>query len=394
MQHCSIYIKRFSFWGGALVTGLLAGCGGDSNTESPGFSGVTNPTAVVATVDTGFTTGEVELVEFGSTLSASGGYHSTKSDIDVAAFDNDYYLIERFQADRIHKVDIGNPAIFQWQYSALEKGDNASANPYDLIFVNAQKAYLLRYNKEKAWIVDPGAERQADFKTGELDLSGYTPSGTDFPRMSAGMIHDGNLYITVQRLDSNFDPTNPSCVAVFDISTDSPVDTQQGGSECGKGIELKGRNPGEILHQPGVGILVQNTGDSFPVDPQHSSIDHIDPSNFAATERVDATSATGLTYNIAVASDKKGYFLGYDSFGSLDLRSFDPSTGNVDSGSVAGLGGVDLRDLAMGPDGRLWVGDARTGNPGLRLLDPGSDSELDFVSTSLLPKSITFTNIQ
>lgn len=387
-------LKKIALLSGALTTGVLTGCGGDSDSGNPDFTSLNNTTAVVATVNSGFETGEVELVEFGSGLSASGGYHSTQSDIGVAAHDDDYYLIERFQADRIHKVDIGNPAIFQWQYSSLEQGESGSANPYDLIFVNDQKAYLLRYNKETAWIVDPTADRQADFKIGELDLSGYTPSDASIPRMSAGIIHDGYLYITLQRLTSNFDPTNLSCVAVFEIDTDSPVNTQQGGSECGKGIELKGRNPGEIIHHPDVGILVQNTGDTSPVDVQYSSIDHIDPSSFAATKRVDATSSTGLTYNIAVASDSKGYFLSYGGWGSLDLRSFDPSSGDVDSNAVAGLEGVDLRDLVMGPDGRLWVGDARTSDPGLRLIDPSDDSELDFVSTDLLPKNITFTNIQ
>jgi hypothetical protein len=376
------------------MTGLLAGCGGDSDSESPGLSEVTNTTAVVATVDSGFSTGEVELVEFGSTLSASGGYHSTQSDIDVASFDDDYYLIERFQADRIHKVDIGNPAIFQWQYSSLEQGETGSANPYDLIFVNAQKAYLLRYNKEKAWIVDPTAERQAQFKIGELDLSGYTPSDADIPRMSDGTIHNGKLYITLQRLASDFSPSNTSCVAVFDVSSNTELDTGQGSSACNnKGIPLNNRNPSEILYQNNVGLLVQNTGDYAP-DYTISGIDKIDPSAYSVSTLVQANSGTGLITNIAVANENKGYFLGYDSFGSLDLRSFDPSSGNVDSGVVAGLSGVDLRDLAMGPDGRLWVGDARTGNPGLRLLDPGSDSELDFVGTDLLPKSITFTNIQ
>lgn len=378
---------------GALfaLSAVVAGCGGDSSTTSPDAGALVNTTAVVATVDAGFTTGEVELVEFGD-LSASGGYHSTQSDIDIATHSDDYYLIERFQADRIHKVDLDNPAIFQWQYSSLEQGETGSANPYDLVFVNDQKAYLLRYNKETAWIVDPTADRQADFKIGELDLSGYTPSDAAFPRMSAGVIADGKLYITLQRLDKNFSPNKTSCVAVFDVSTNSEIDTGQD-PDCGPGIALNGRNPGDIVHDSDIGLVVQNTGDYAP-DYSISGIDVIDPASYSVDTRVQATQSTGLITDIALVDQNKGYFLGYDSFGSLDLRSFDPSSGNVNTGAVAGLKGTDMRDLNLGPNGRLWVAHAQGSSPGLRLLDPGNDQELDFVGTDLLPKSIAFTNIQ
>ena len=78
---------------------------------------------------------------------------------------------------------------------------------------------------------------------------------------------------------------------------------------------------------------------------------------------------------------------------TFSLTRFNPGTGEVGA-AVAGLSGMDLRALALGPRGRLWVADASAGAPGLRVLDADSGEQIDFVATDLLPAAITFARDQ
>lgn len=372
-----------------VLTATLSACGSGGGGGPDGFiSGV--DTAVVATVSSDFASGQVELIDLNAdVLTSSGGFFPTVSDIAVTAFKDNYYLLERFQADRVNKVALSNPGIREFQYSALESGDDGSANPYGLTFVSDTKAYLLRYGQTTAWIVNPAATREADFKTGELDLTSYTAAGAPVPHMSAATIVDGKLFITLQRLDASFQPANVSCVAVYDTATDQPIDVGDA-PDCGDGIALNGRNPSGINFVSGVGLIVQNGGNYFPKDTGISSIDRIDPVSYAVDTLVSANADTGLITSVAVADADTGYFLGYGEFGSLDLRRFNPTTGEITDGAIAGFAGVDLRDIKFGPNGRLWVADATTGNPRLALLDPATDMEVASVATDLLPAGIAF----
>ena len=147
----------------------------------------------------------------------------TISDIMVAAYKDYFYRIERYQRDNITKFDIAAPDTPVYQYSVLDSGESGSANPHALIFLNDEKAYLLRYGKTKAWIVNPSAETEAEFKIGELDLNAYADDD-GIPEMESGVIVDGILYITMQRLN-NFAPSETAYVALFDAAADTEIDT-------------------------------------------------------------------------------------------------------------------------------------------------------------------------
>ncbi|WP_373497933.1 hypothetical protein [Desulfococcus sp.] len=98
------------------------------------------------------------------------------SDITVAAYQNFFYRIERFQADNVTKFDISAPDKPIWQFSTNDPGDTGSSNPYDLLFVSAEKAYLLRYGATRAWIVNPSATDASGFKVWRRALT-PTPGG-------------------------------------------------------------------------------------------------------------------------------------------------------------------------------------------------------------------------
>lgn len=370
----------------------LAACGGGDDGGTASSAPSSGATAVVTTVASDYSSGQVQLIDLtADTLMASEGYFPTISDIVVDTNANDYYLIERAQADRIGKIDLGTPSEKEWEYAAIGGGEQGSANPYQLVLASDSKAYLLRYGKETAWIVDPSATSEENFKTGELDLSAYTASGAPAPRMSAGTIVNGKLFVTLQRLDGSFQPSNTSCVAVFDVETDQAVEADQD-PDCGDGIPLNGRNPGEILFQQDVGLLVQNTG-AYDPDYSISGIDVIDPDDYSVETLVQADADTGLISNIAVLDADTGFFLGYDAFGSIDLRAFNPTSGEVASSAIANLEAQDLRDVTIGPESGLWVANAESGNPRVVLVDPTNGTVTTSVATDLPPAGIDFSNL-
>jgi len=375
----------------AGLSGLvLTACGGGGGSDDPVAVSGTD-VAVVATASSGYDSGAVELVGIDERIS-SGSYHPTVSDLAVASYGSDYYLIERYQSDRIKKVSLSNPGVFEWDYSTLDSSDTDSANVYDLVFAAPDKAYMIRYGANTVWVVDPTATRERNFKLGELDLSGYMITGntTGSANMSAGIIVNGKLFITMQRLDSFFQPNNTAYVAVFDTTTDEEIDTGKGENGL-KGIPLVGSNPMSIIHHPDLGLLVQNQG-SFAMDYK-GGIDVIDPDSYAVEQRLDDTEETGLIGAIELVDADTGYYLAYYNWQNISLTRFNPGTGEVGA-IVAGLSGMDLRALALGPRGRLWVADASADAPGLRVLDADSGEQIDFVATDLLPADITFARDQ
>ncbi|MDT0617026.1 hypothetical protein RM531_00920 [Salinisphaera sp. P385] len=388
----------------AAASLALTACGGSGGGSAGGGGApITADTAVIATSGTDFGSNKIELVDLGEegdmTIMPLDNT-ATDAGIAVDTKGSDFYRIEQFQADRINKFSLDEPNTKIWGeggYSALAQGEQGSANPYQLVFASDTKAYLLRYGKQDAWIVDPSAATEDEFWTDEvLDLSAYTPDGAPAPRMSAGVIVDGRLFITLQRLDAAFDPANTSCVAVFDVANNQPIATDEPPDDaCGDGIALNGRNPADIQFQPGIGLLVQNTGDTFPVNTEFSGVDVINPDTYEVSTLVTATEETGIVDDVAVVDDDNGYFIGYqgtnDSFITIaDLRRFDPATGEIDPDPVAGLTSLDLRDLAVGPAGLLWIANADLGNPRIDLLEPGMDLISNSIATELLPSGIDF----
>jgi hypothetical protein len=377
----------------AILTALvLSGCGGDSTDNPPTSRGSFTDAGVIATASSDFESGAVELVDLNSTeLTATGGYFETLSDIAVVGGQENYYRLGRFNIDTIQKVEIENPGIEQWQYSALQTGESGSANPKDLVIASPTKAYLLRYGKADALIVDLSATNEADFVTGTLDLSDYTPANGSVPGMSKGVIVDGKLYIAMQRLDDDFKPTNDGYVAVFDTSDDTEIDTNPG-AEGLKGIPLIGRNPSQILYQPGIGLMVQSDGQygGFGGTRElNGGIDVINTADYSVSQLIDDTEQTEQITGLAVASDTQAYFISYAGFGNTSVISFDPSAPATRE-TVGSLSGGDYRALAISPSNNLWVADANASMPGVRVIETAGNTEINFIMTTLLPIDLAF----
>ena len=79
-------------------------------------------------------------------------------------------------------------------------------------------------------------------------------------------------------------------------------------------------------------------------------------------------------------------------FGSSTLVSFDPNTGVINETGVAGLADIDLRDIATGPAGNLWVAVADIATPRVVILNPADNTIVsEDIMPALNPTGIAFT---
>jgi hypothetical protein len=316
----------------------------------------------------------------------------------VKAFGQYYYKIEQFQADNVIKVDISAPNTPIWQYSTQDTGEASSSNPYDLVFVNSTKAYLLRYGSTKAWIVNPSATSEAGFKIGELDLSAYTDAD-GAPDMCCGVIANNKLFIVMQRM-VDWCPTETAYVAVFDTATDTEINTGMGSGSM-IGIPLTIKNPGSIQYMAENNrIYVQGVG-SYPggsCDPVYEytgGIESINPATYASSIVLDDGDATthpyGAISGMLIASPTKGYFVGYAGWGNNTLYAFNPTTGAV-SGTVPGLQNINISGMNSGTyldkNDMMWICDST--NAALKIVDTADNTINESVSTNLDPQKVAF----
>ncbi|MDH3452263.1 MAG: hypothetical protein OEN20_07560, partial [Gammaproteobacteria bacterium] len=355
--------------------------------------GFTEYTAAVVTVAPDFSSGAHSLIRNDAgTLSAVIDIAPTHSDLNIAVFGQKAYRIERFEGANVAKFDRDDDMTSpEWQYSVKDPGDSAAqTNPRTLVVAHASKAYLTRYEKNTAWIVNPAARSFDQFKLGELDLSAYADAD-GIVEMAAAVIGAGRLFIALQRLDRGafFVPNNTAYIAVFDIATDEEIDT--GRDPSLKGIPLTIRNPNNDLVVVAAenAMYVQGVGDFFGASS--GGIERIDLTDYASQVIVDDDapgSVHGRTSAMAIAAPRKGYLVGYAGFGDNTLFAFDPVSGVIGAPLAPQFSNIDIADISIGPAGNLWISDAS--NATVHLFDTGTDTVIDAVVTNLNPQQMDF----
>ncbi len=376
-------LKLFSL---ILTLFTLASCTQETETIA------VDANAIISTVAADFSSGAHSVVskdDNGERI-AFNDLLPTGSDITVAAYGSHFYRIERaFSGNSVTKFSTSEPQTPIWQYSTNDAGSAVLSNPHDMIFVSETKAYVLRYGSNIMWIVDPSAESEDKFKIGEIDLSSYDDAD-GVPEMDSGVIVDGKLYVTLQRLD-NFAVTQIPYVAIFDVITDEEIDANIAGDSL-KGIPLQTLNPTNIVYEPlSNAIFVQGSGSFFPVE-YTSGIEKIDLSTLSSTvildDGDDIRHPYGLVTELAVVSDTILYFVGYDGFTDNTLYKLDLATAEITATSVASLINGQMANLTVDSEGLLWVSDSA--NATVRIIDPQTDAEVDALFTNLNPEKIVF----
>ncbi len=326
----------------------------------------------------------------------------TISDISVSAYGPYFYIIERMTGQNITKYDINNPSTPIWQYSVMDEADTvSSANPHSIVFASPTKAYVLRHNTSVAWIINPEAKQEADFKIGTLNLSAYDDQDDMGPEMTTGVIVGNKLFIVMQRLnqDDNWVP-NETYVAVFDTTTDQEITT--GMHATLKGIPLPVKNPSAICYEPvSKMIYVQGQGrleSSWSGTPAEYSggIASINPDTYAAALVLDDGDENSHPYGnisgMTILSAQKGYFVSYAGWGDNTLYEFNPSTGAVAGVVHEWLQHKNIAGMEAGSgideNGLLWVTNITDAE--IVIIDPRDNSMDETFSTNLNPQKIVF----
>lgn len=341
-------------------------------------------TAVVATTAADFSSGAHAVVSVdpvGGPRTVQSNLSPTISDVGVDAYGSHFYRMERYGANNVTKFSIDAPSTIIWQYST--EGDDSNSNPYDMVFVSETKAYLLRYGTDTAWIVNPSAATEAEFKTGELDLSAYADAD-GIPEMHSGIIVDGRLYIVFQRLDENdlWAPKNTTLVGVFDTVDDTEI-TQ---------ITVPVENPIAIQYLAETDtIYVAGVGDfGYNYFGGIAAIDVSDGS-YPVTEIIDGETYGGIV-GMIIVSAAKGYFIGYGTWQNNTLYTFNPSAQTPAPTIVSGFESMSIAGMQSGvyldQNNMLWLCNQTDGR--VDILNTSTDTVDESVDTELNPQAVVF----
>jgi len=374
---------------------LISAC--DSGSSSDSSLDIGDVKAIAVTIDPGFVSGAHAAIGQSSIgLTALNDLSPSGSDVTVNAFGDFYYIIDR-SAESITKFAFANPAEILWQFTTKDNAEDTGSNPHAIVFVSDQKAYVIRYGKTTAWIVNPSATIEADFKIGELDLASYAEVDADgIPNMDNAIVVGDKLFITLQMLNV-FSPSDTAYVAVFDTATDTEIDTGTSANSL-KGVPLQVKNPfSDIVYNSESGLIyIQATGDFFV--EYTGGVEALDPIDYATSLLLDDGDATSNPYGritgFAIHSATEAYFVGLDgfdenTFASINnLYKMNPATGEIVKSSIAAFEGIQIPKISMDDLGRLWVSDAS--NATLHVVNSHTDEVIDMVATGLNPGAVVF----
>lgn len=350
----------------------------------------------VFVLTTDYSTGSFSIIDPANLISYNDvGLYMVHSDAMVRYFSSmpDYvYIINRLGQDNIQALDRLNSYDTVFQESM-----GSSSNPHDIWVVDNSRAYVTRYGASRLWIINPATGK----KTGEIDLSAYADDTIPgLPRMSRLYHHDGEqrLFIAVQRLASNWHPSEFSSVIVIDTDPSSAdyntviAEIQLSWTEGTDTINAT--NPytnfryvpdawwdppsGNDGHDHLFISCVGEFGYFFQLDCGIVAIDVTDLHCEAGYILSEVTAGTEIT-EFVIKSDTEGYATTSDENFRSKLIKFNPQTRSVTSTirSDSGNWGY-LWTLGLDSSGRLYVCDRNALDPGVRIYDTNnSDAPLN-----------------
>ncbi len=406
-------MKPSFVWGLPRLSALMAialilsmGCSDDNDDSSnPSNLDNTQELALIPTVAPDYSSGAHAVVQATAPYQAQAGLAPTISDISISTDGRFFYRMERLQSDSITKFDVLAPSAPIWQFSTIDSADQQagvnSANPYALVPLADNKAYLIRYGAHTIWIVDPSVTQQGELKKGTLDLSAYGDADA-IAEMVTGVIAEGKLFVFMQRLDrtSGWQP-GTAYTAIFDTQTDIEIDTGSGNPLGLPGIALPVENPAKVQYRPEEkAIYVVGTGGYGSPPTYTGGIARIDVDSFETTKIVAdgdlfANSNPMQITDFAILDNDQGYLVGYHGYQDNSLYRFNPSTGEVLPDPVAGQQHVNLPSIAIDSQQQLWVGTSS----GVLVIDTATDEikqdviDLDGLTPASVGTGISFCQV-
>jgi len=286
------------------------------------------------------------------------------------------FIVQRLGVDSILVLDPESLDIVE-EYSV-----EAGSNPYDLVVVAEDRAYITRYGLDQMLIVEPltGTE------LGTVDLSEYADD--DGIPESSGMAYlDGKIYVLIDRLDRDNDwtPVGDSYLVIIDAYTGDIEDE----------VELSKTNPyGAPEYSQAIGKFVLAEADDFST--LEGGIELFDPSDNSLSGIIVTEQELGGNVTKAlIVSETKGYAtIGVkgDDGNNTHIVTFNPETGEK-LDTLLEAEGWSYSDMMLIPNGtELWIADRTSDNPGVRILDTETDREItdDPIDVGLQPSAIGF----
>ena len=303
------------------------------------------------------------------------------SDAVVRVAGERVYVVNRFLGDNLQVLDPAHGLA-----TLLQCSTGPGSNPHDVAVLAPDKAYVTRYDAKELWIVDPSAASCAGFLRDTVDLSPWGDAD-GIPEMDQMALVGDRLFVSLERLDRTrrFAPAGRSRLVVLDTASDAVVGV----------VDLTGANAfgdsSGLAREPGSGKLVvneagdiQRTGDG--------GLERVDPFTLTAEGFFFVTESDlgGNITDFVLVSPTKAYAIVIDDQLRNILLAFDPSARRVTRRLLTRT--QYLPDVALAPDGILWVADDGLPAPGIRLFDPRDDRELTrgAIDVGLPPFSIGF----
>ena len=318
--------------------------------------------AVVVTTD--FETGLLATVGVRAPHAVGHPTAPIHSDAVVRVSEGRVFIVNRFLGDNLQILDPSRGLK-----TVLQCSTGPGSNPHDVVVAGARKAYVTRYDERELWIVDPDAASCDGFRRGAIDLGPWADAD-GLPEMDQMALVGDRLFVSVERLDRTrqFAPSGRSRLVVIDVASDAVVGT----------VELTGANAfgdaSGIVREPGTGKLVvaeagniTHTGDG--------GLERVDPATLTAEGFfITEDDLGGNIADFVLVSPTKGYAIVLDDRLQNRLVAFDPSAHVVTRRLLARM--EYLPDIALAPDGMLWLADDGLPSPGIRIFDPLTDRQL------------------
>ncbi|MCK4303500.1 MAG: T9SS type A sorting domain-containing protein, partial [Candidatus Eisenbacteria sp.] len=282
-------------------------------------------------------------------------------------YDGLVYVVNRYGADNIQVLDPGDSFSTVLQFST-----GAGSNPQDICFVEADRAFVTRYDRPELWEVDPLTGDHTD----TIDLAPLA-DGDGVPEMHGMAIHGGYLYVTLQRLDRDYwwIPVYPSYLAVIDLQTNEllDMDPQTPGMQ---GLPLLATNPNSYIAVDPLtaDFLIGEVGDYGATD---GGIERYDPNTqqslgFVVTEET----LGGDLCTWETANGIRGFASVLTQTWATSIVCFDVA-GGENLGTLITSGEYAYAHLLVDRrHGQLFVADFTYANPGIRVFDTLSLDEL------------------
>jgi len=368
----------------ALIAAFLglAGCSESLSDSGPKFQS-NCPWAGIYVATSDYTVGASATLSGSPPINPCRPKSEISSDPVARYYDGRIFVVNRFGFDNIQILNPYKDLKTIKQYST-----GNGSNPQDIAFASPMKAFISVYGNDKLLIVNPRGGKSL----GNVDLSAYADVD-GLPEPAKMLVVKDRLFVAIQRLDSAnwFAPTVKSMMAVIDTVTDQVVTA----------VDLATTNPvTDLIYDPVNSKIYVGCAGAFkafgnPADDgaiESISVDIINDVYTVDPVLFSEATLGGDVSAMAMVSSTQAYAMISDG-ATNHLVRFDPS--NTVAGTTEIWNTTSwIQDMALDPYGYLYVADGDFVNPGVRVWDTLTDTQVSGGAIDVGLPPVNFAVIQ